>query len=58
MSNVKDSSTEAHLIAQRREKLEQLRERTGNPYRNDVKRDAVDSALQERCKDSTAEQLD
>ena len=57
MSNVKNSSTEAQLIAQRREKLEQLRERTGNPYRNDFKRDALASALQERFKDSTAEEL-
>ena len=57
MSNVKDSSTEAQLIAQRREKLEQLREKTGNPYSNDFKRDALASELQERFKDSTAEEL-
>jgi lysyl-tRNA synthetase class 2 len=57
MADVKDSSTETQLIAQRREKLEQLREKTGNPYRNDFKRDALADELQVRFKDSTAEEL-
>jgi lysyl-tRNA synthetase class 2 len=57
MSDVKDSSTEAQLIAQRREKLEQLREKTGNPYRNDFKRDALADELQVRFKNVSAEEL-
>ena len=51
-------STEAQLIAKRREKLEALRESLGsNPYRNGFKRDSLAGNLQSEYSDTTSEQL-
>ncbi len=51
------SITEAQLVAQRRAKLEQLRE-TGRAYRNDFRRDALAGDLQDRYADGTADDLE
>ena len=51
------STTEAQLIAQRRAKLEQLRE-TGRAYRNDFRRDALAGELQARWVSNAADDLE
>ena len=56
MANDKDTSTESQLIAQRRAKLDLLRE-AGQAYPNDWRRDALLGNLQERFADASAEQL-
>ena len=57
MAKKDPSTTEAQLIAQRRAKLEQLRE-TGRAYRNDFRRDALAGELQTRWDSNTADDLE
>jgi lysyl-tRNA synthetase, class II len=56
MTKQNDTSTESQLIAQRRAKLESLRE-AGQAYPNDFRRDALAGELHERFKDVSAEDL-
>ena len=56
MTKQSETSTEAHLIAQRRAKLALLHE-AGQAYPNDFRRDVLVGELQDRFKDATAEQL-
>jgi lysyl-tRNA synthetase class 2 len=53
----KEISTEAQLIAQRRSKLDALREQ-GNAYPNDYRRDALAGDLQNRYRDESAQDLE
>ena len=57
MSKKDEKTTEAQLIAQRRAKLEQLRE-MGKAYRNDFRRDSLAGDLKARFADSSAEELE
>ena len=56
MAKSTDSSTEAQLIAQRRAKLERLRE-DGMAFPNDFRRDALAGDLHERFRDASADDL-
>jgi lysyl-tRNA synthetase, class II len=57
MAKKDENTTEAQLIAQRRAKLERLRE-TGRAYRNDFRRDSLARDLRARFADSSAEDLE
>ena len=57
MADHNDGVNESQLLAQRRAKLDALRE-AGNPYNNDFRRDALAADLAERFVDASAEQLE
>jgi len=48
---------ENRLIAERRQKLNELRERTGNPFPNDFRRDSTAEELQRQYGDYSKEEL-